>query len=173
MTNEYPKPDNDDTPNYYGGVPTNSAPQPPANDPYGSPYANPVQQQPYNPAGQYPAAQQLNNPYAPQNPYQQAPNYGYAPAPSPTNKNALISLIVSLATLFILNGIPLVGTVASIVGIVFGHKGLRETADVPNSGHGMALAGTICGYVALAGSFIMGALIFILVLAGLSDSSTI
>lgn len=170
MTNEYPKPDNDDTPNYYGGgLPNNPAPQAPAHDPY----ANPVQPQPYNPVAQYPAAQQFNNPYTPQTPYQQSPNYGFAPAPAPTNKNALISLVTSLVTLFILNGFPVVGTIASIVGIVFGHKALKETADVPNSGHGMALAGVICGYVALAGSFIVGGFIILLIIAAMSGSSTV
>lgn len=172
MTNEYPKPDNDDTPNYYGGgMPNNPAPQPPAHDPYGNPYANPAQ--PYNPAAQYPAPQQFNNPYGNQNPYQQPVAYGMAPNQAPTNKNALISLIVSLATLFILCGVPVVGTISAIVGIVFGHKALKETTNEPNSGRGMALTGVICGYASLAASLLIGGLVILVILgAALSDGST-
>lgn len=174
MTNEYPKQENDSTPNYYGGgMPNNPAPQPPAHGPYGDPYANPVNPQTYNPAVQYPTHNQFNNPYGNQNPYQQPVAYGMPPAPTPTNKNALISLITSLATLFILCGVPIVGTIAAIVGIVFGHKALKETTNEPNSGRGMALTGVICGYVALVASLIIGALmILIIVGAALTESGT-
>lgn len=173
MTNEYPKPDNDDTPNYYGGgVPNNPAPQPPAHDPYSNPYAQPAQQ-PYNPPTSYPAPQQFNHPYGNQNPYQQPVAYGMAPTPAPTNKNALISLITSLVTLFILCGIPVLGTITAIVGIVFGHKALKETTNEPNSGRGMALAGTICGYAALVVSLLVGAFIVLMVFAAaLSETSS-
>lgn len=172
MTNEYSKQENDSTPNYYGGgMPNNPAPQP--HGPYGDPYANPVNPQTYNPAVQYPTHNQFNNPYGNQNPYQQPVGYGMPPVPTPTNKNALISLIVSLVTLFILCGIPVVGTITAIVGIVFGHKALKEIPDEPNSGRGMALTGVICGYVSLAASLVIGGLVILFILAAaVSGSST-
>jgi hypothetical protein len=168
MTNEYPKPENDDTPNYYGGGLPNPAPQPSA-DPYNNPYAQPAQQ-PYAQQAPYSAPQQFNA-YGNQNPYQQPVGYGMAPTSAPTNKNALISLITSLATLFILCGIPVVGTIAAIVGIVFGHKALKETTNDPNSGRGMALAGVICGYASLAMSLIIGGLL-VLIFIGAAVSGT-
>lgn len=168
MTNEFPNPDNNEVPNYYGG---GMPPQQSTNNPY----VNPVSDQPYYAQGgsQLPAPQPFSNPYVNQAPYQQPIPYGFAPAPAPTNKNALISLITSLATLFILCGIPVVGTIAAIVGIVFGHKALRETPNVPNSGRGMALTGTICGYAALAASLLVGALVILIILgAAVSGSSS-
>lgn len=190
MTNESNNPNSEETPNYYGGgVPSApqqpyAAPQPDNSNPYANQsYGNAAPQKPYEaPQQPYAAPQNFNNPYG--NPAQQQqpqymqpqyqppmPNYGVAPQSS-TNKNALISLITSLVTLFILCGIPLVGTVAAIVGIVFGHKALKETKDVPNSGNGVAIAGTICGYVALAASIIVSGFILLIIVAAAMDGST-
>lgn len=165
---------NDGTPNYYGGgvPPTSSqAPQNPDwNNPYTNPNNQPVAPLPSNPYSQpyYNQAQQHGNPYSNQ-PYQQP--YG-AMAPVPTNKNAIISLVASLATLFILCGIPVLGTIAAIVGIIFGHKGLKETQEVPNSGRGIALAGTICGYAALVASLLVSAFILFVFLAAIAGEAS-
>lgn len=171
MTDEFTNPENDNTPNYYdGGVPNNMTPPQPTHDPYGNAYAQSSSpQQTYNPAGQYPAPQ-FNTQYGNQNPYQQMSNYGGVPQ-TQTNKNAIISLIVSLATFFIFCGIPIVGTAGAIVGIVFGHKALKETSNTPNSGNGVALAGVICGYVALVASILVGAIVILYVI-GLSVATT-
>ncbi|MFC5338811.1 DUF4190 domain-containing protein [Leucobacter denitrificans] len=79
----------------------------------------------------------------PQQPqYQQVPPT-YQPAPQmpapkpPTNVFAIISLIGA----FFL----------SIVGIIFGHIALSQIKRTGESGRGLALAGTIIGYVRLAG----------------------
>lgn len=166
MTNYSPEPNNKETPNYYGGgVPNNPVPQPPLHDPYANPQTTPEQSS--NPYSQpyYNQAQQHGNPYQ-QQPYQQP--YGVMPQQVPTNKNAIISLVASLATLFILCGIPVLGTIAAIVGIIFGHKGLKETQEMPNSGRGIALAGTICGYAALVASLLVSAFILFVFLAAIA-----
>jgi hypothetical protein len=186
MNNYSPDPKNDGTPNYYQGgippVPTES-PNPDLNNPYTNPHHNPAQPSnplPNNPYSQpqytapqaYGVQQQPNSVYANHayspNPYQQQ---AYAMTPqTPTNKNAIISLVASLVTLFILCGIPVLGTIAAIVGIVFGHKALKETEEVPNSGHGMAIAGTICGYAALLASILVSAFVVLLVVASIAGS---
>ena len=174
MTNITPDPDNENQHNYYGeGAPTEHLSPAPDTAYY------PVQEEPAPQrfAGasehhEFPDQQQAPQPY-PAQPHQQAypnqpfqhqqqmSNYGMLPVQSPTNKNAIISLVVSLATFFIFCGIPLVGTAAAIVGIVFGHKALKETTNTPDSGHGVALAGVICGYVALVMSILVGAIVLL------------
>lgn len=165
MDNEFIKPNtNEDsnTHNYYGGgVPDtgNYAPQ----TPYGNqPYPSPAYQQPGFPA-------QHSNPYAAQHGY--PANYGAVPQPTPTNKNALISLITALVCMFFLNAVPVLGTAGSIVGVVFGHKALNETPDAPGSGRGMALAGIIIGYVSVVSSIAILGLYALVFLGAIASAS--
>lgn len=140
------------------GTPNHQAPQ------WENPHGNSAQ--PDNPNSHPSFSQSVphySNPYGNQ-------LYGAAPMTGVTNKNAIIALVVSLSTLFILCGIPLVGTITAIVSIVFGHKGLNETREVPNSGRGMALAGTICGYLALAVSIVIVAIYVLLFALGLGST---
>lgn len=69
-----------------------------------------------------------------------APYYGgYAPAK--TNTLAVVSLISSLVGIFL---IPFLG---SIVGVITGHMALSRLKTSGEQGRGLALAGTIIGWV--------------------------
>lgn len=101
------------------------------------PYLAPQQPQPqYAPQGQYAPPQQPQ--YAPQAPY--------APKP-PTNALAIVSLI---SAFFV-----------SIVAIILGHIALAQIKRTGESGRGLALAGTIIGYVSV-GLTVIGVTIAIL-----------
>ena len=91
-----------------------------------------------------------------QNPYQapQAPNGGYG-APAQRNSLALVALILGIAGFF--TGI------ASIGAIVVGHISLSQIKKTGEDGRGMALTGTILGYV----SVLIGILLIVLVFVGL------
>lgn len=108
----------------YGQQPPAYGQQPPA---YGQPPAYPGQQQaPYGAAA-----------------YGAAPAYGGYPAPKKTNTLAVVSLISSLVGVFV---IPLIG---QIVGVITGHMSLNQIKTTGEGGRGMALAGTIIGWVSL------------------------
>jgi Domain of unknown function (DUF4190) len=99
--------------------------------------------------------------YAPpaQVPYGQA----YAPdyvAPPRTNTLALVSLILSIAGLFVPG--------ASIAAIITGHISLGQIKRTGEGGHGLGLAGTIIGYVVTGIGLLVaiGYAIFFVVLIG-------
>lgn len=109
----------------------------------GQPQAAPYQQsgQPYPQPGQpYP---QPSQPYQqPGQPYPQAPGQPYpygsqpaAPKP-PTNTLAIVSLIL--------------GIIVAPAGIITGHMALGKIKRTGEGGRGLALAGTIIGYVGTA-----------------------
>jgi hypothetical protein len=80
--------------------------------------------------------------------YGTAPAYGAAPAYSygataKTNTLAIVSLIASIAAFII---VPFVG---SVVGVITGHMSLNQLKTSGEQGRGMALAGTIVGWVGL------------------------
>lgn len=132
-----------------GSTPDAPTPPPPAAQPDVPPYGAP--QQPYN------APQQPYN--APQQPYGAAPQYaaapGYSgyPAPPKYNSMAIVSFVSSLVGLFV---IPIVG---QIVGIITGHISLNQLKTSGENGRGLALAGTIIGWVSL-GLAILGIILF-------------
>ncbi|MFT4219529.1 MAG: DUF4190 domain-containing protein [Microbacterium sp.] len=75
--------------------------------------------------------------------YPTAPGYaGYPTAPK-TNTLAIVSLVSSLAGLFV---VPVIG---QIVGIITGHMSLSRLKTSGENGRGLALAGTIIGWVGL------------------------
>lgn len=85
---------------------------------------------------------------APQQPYATAPQYGAAQgygygAPTKTNTLAIVSLVASLASFII---VPLIG---SVVGVITGHMALNQLKTSGEEGRGLALAGTIVGWVGL------------------------
>lgn len=86
--------------------------------------------------------------------YGAAPAYGYG-APAKTNTLAIVSLISSIASFVIL---PVIG---SIVGVITGHMSLNQLKTSGEQGRGMALAGTIVGWVGL-GLTILGIIAAIL-----------
>ncbi len=89
--------------------------------------------------------------------YGAAPSYGAAPysgyGPAKTNTLAIVSLISSIVGLFL---IPFIGSVA---GVITGHMSLGQIKRTGEGGRGLALAGTIVGYVGLALAF-LGILLF-------------
>ena len=112
----------------------------------------------YGAAPPYNAPQQPYN--APQQPYGAAPQYaaapGYAgyPAAPKYNSMAIVSFVSSLVGLFV---IPVVG---QIVGIITGHISLNQLKTSGENGRGLALAGTIIGWVSL-GLAILGIILFV------------
>lgn len=129
--------------------------QPPAYGSYGTPPAYGQQPQTY---GQQPAYGQNTPAYGQNTPAYGAP-YGAAPAypgygaTAKTNSLAIVSLVSSLVGIFI---IPLIG---SIVGIITGHMSLGQIKRTGENGRGLALAGTIVGYVGVAFA-ILGIILF-------------
>ncbi len=73
-----------------------------------------------------------------------APGPGYG-APVPTNVLAIISLVASIAGFLMI--LPLIGPIA---GVVTGHISLAQIKRTGEKGRGMALAGTIIGWVSIA-----------------------
>ncbi|WP_457098333.1 DUF4190 domain-containing protein [Microbacterium sp. P5_E9] len=127
-----------------GGYPT----YPPA---YGAPAAPAAEAYPGYPAPTYGA------------PAYGAPAYGTAPAPAygayaapKTNVLAIVSLVAALVGMFI---IPFIG---SVVAVITGHMSLSQIKRTGENGRGMALAGTIVGYVGI-GLSIIGFIILIAV----------
>ena len=152
---------------------------PPDNDPYGPPPSqDPTAQQygpPQQPYGQPP--QQAYGQPPPQPPYAQptqpggygAPAPGYpaapgspygAPAPEQNNTLGLLGMIFGIV------GIPaaccaFLGFLLGAAGIVLGVLGMKRVSEGKASNRGMALAGVICGAVAVVLSIISGAIGFI------------
>ena len=75
-------------------------------------------------------------------PYPAAPGYGGAPAPR-TNTLAVVSLVSALVGMFV---VPLIG---SIVAVITGHMSLGQLKTSGEQGRGLALAGTIIGWVGI------------------------
>lgn len=129
-------------------------PAPPAAAGYGVPQPGyPAQQPPYGAPPQYGAAPPYGSaqPHGSTQPYGAAGQYG-APygygAPAKTNTLAIVSLVASLAGLII---VPFIG---SIVGVITGHMSLSQLKSNGEEGRGLALAGTIVGWVGIGLSII-------------------
>ena len=144
---------------------TPAAPTPPPAPAYEAPAAPPAP-----PAGGYPAyPPAYGAPAAPPAdaaypgyaapsygaPAYSAPAYGTAPAPAygayaapKTNVLAIVSLVAALVGMFI---IPFIG---SVVAVITGHMSLSQIKRTGENGRGMALAGTIVGWVGIGLSII-------------------
>lgn len=105
--------------------------------------------------------------------YAQQPTPGYAApyptgyaAPARTNTLAIVSLILSIAGLFV----PL----ASIAGIVTGHISLGQIKRTGEAGHGLAFGGTVVGYIVtgLGLIAIVAYVIFLVVIIGAGVAGT-
>ncbi len=109
------------------GDPGNVPPVPPASEGY--PAAPPA-------PPSYPAA-------PPAGAYPPAPGYNaYAP-PAKTNTLAVVSLVSAIV------GFVLVPFIASIVAVITGHMSLNQLKRSGEQGRGLALAGTIIGWVGI------------------------
>jgi hypothetical protein len=162
------------------------APEAPATPAYPTGYATPTQdssysspdpsyQSAYAPPAQtsaypgYPSAPDANAGY-PQQPAPYgyaAPAYPYAAAPK-TNALAITSLVAAIA------GFVILPFIASIVAVITGHISLRQLRTSGEGGRGMALAGTIVGWVGVAGGILFIILMIVLwsvAFAGISYST--
>lgn len=117
------------------------------------------------PAAAHPATSSFNPnqggnpPYNNQPAYQQP--YGYNPnQPAPWEPFAIVSFVL----FFVFN-------VAGIGSIVFGHLALNRIKVNGKQGHGLALAGTILGYVSLLFSILWLFLIIVAAASGHMHSS--
>ncbi|MCP2637034.1 DUF4190 domain-containing protein [Microbacterium sp. HD4P20] len=98
-------------------------------------------------------------------PYGTAPAYGYGAQPK-TNALAIVSLIASIVGF--IGILPIIG---SIGGVITGHISLNQLKTNGENGRGMALAGTIVGYVGLAFWIIGGIALFSFIAWAASQSS--
>lgn len=151
------KVDNQQSPDWahtpYGGADptTPSSSQPDPQSPVVNPYTAPMGGQP-TPSAQAPYGSPQPG-YA-SAPYGYAPApYGYAPVPPPTSGLAIAGFVCSL----------LACGIFSIIAIVLCHKAQQEIKTGAKSGYGLALAGTIIGWIGLAG-FILW-VVFVVLLA--------
>lgn len=125
--------------------PTPPAYSQPAQPAYGQP-AQPGYGQPAQPGYGQPAQPGYGQPAQPygQAPYGQAPayggGYGYPTAPK-TNTLAIVSLVAAISAWVIL---PFIG---SVVAVITGHMSLKQLKTSGEGGRGLALAGTIVGWV--------------------------
>ena len=148
------------------GPSASSFPAPAASpSPYGPPPG------PYGAPSPYGAAPSPYGAPAPEGPSFPPPAYGPnsypfgATAPAPTNALAVVSLVAGiLGFIFVL---PVVGP---LVAIITGHIATRQIRQSGEAGAGMALAGTVLGWVAV----VLGALgiALVIILAAASSSST-
>jgi hypothetical protein len=119
----------------YPGAPAQPGYAAPTQPPYATPaqpgYAAPAQPPAYGAAAPYPQGQYSGYPVAPK-----------------TNTLAIVSLVSSLVGIFI---IPFIG---SIVGVITGHMSLSQLKTNGEGGRGLALAGTIVGWVGIGFSIL-------------------
>ncbi len=98
----------------------------------------------------------MAQPYAQQNPYS---NAAYQPGMAPpTNTLAIIAIIL--------------GFVFPLGGIICGHIALGQIKRTGESGHGLALAGTIIGYV-LTGLTLLFVLVYVIFFVALLGSGVL
>ena len=112
---------------------------PPAGDPGNTPPVPPVAQG-------YPSAPPAPQSYPaapPAGGYPAAPGYGaYAPA-AKTNPLAIVPPVSAIV------GFVIVPFIASIVAVITGHMSLKQLKTSGEQGRGLALAGTIIGWVGI------------------------
>ncbi|HEX5202569.1 DUF4190 domain-containing protein [Paractinoplanes rhizophilus] len=107
-----------------------------------------------------------DNPVPPAYQYPQ-PVYQYLYRPPETEGLAIASLVVSCAAVPGLCGYGF-GGILGIVGAIMGHVARRRIARNGTNGAGMALAGIIVGWTAVA--LLVAAIVLIVVLVTLSES---
>lgn len=103
--------------------------------------------QPGYPAGYGPTGQQAPQPGAPgypsQHPYGYVGGYAYPPT-ARTNVLSVLSLVASLTGILMI--LPFIGSVAAVI---MGHISLSQLKTSGEKGRGMALAGTIIGWIGI------------------------
>jgi hypothetical protein len=124
----------------------------PPSDPYrhepqpgDAPYL-PGPEQPYGPPISPPYGQPPVSPGFPYQYSQPAPQISYL-VKAPTSSMAVTSMVLGIVG--VLLGCCTFG-VPSILAIILGHIGLKETSSGGKDGHGMAVTGLILGYIGAA-----------------------
>lgn len=147
--------------------PDSGAPQPPAEPrypaapPYGTPPVQPAQPaQPAQPG--YPAAPQYGAPQYGATPYPAAPQYAAAPGYAggyayPKNSLAVWSLVLAIL------GMVLCGLFTGIPAVIIGNNAKRAVAAGEANNGGLATAGVVVGWIAIALSVIGVAVVALLV----------
>ena len=98
-----------------------------------------------------------------QQPYGYGAPYGYPPK---TNSLAIVSLVSGIAAFVVL---PLI---ASIVAVITGHMSLKQLKTNGEAGSGMALAGTILGWVGIAFAVLGIVFVIFIIAIGVGTSSS-
>jgi hypothetical protein len=100
-------------------------------------------------------------PYSPQpyegRPYPGLPNYPpplVRVAPAPTSGTAVAAMV--LAIIGLVSGCCTFG-IPSLLAIILGHVAVSETKSGAKSGHGMAVAGLVMGYLVVAPALVFSA----------------
>ena len=111
-------------------------------------------------ATEVPTAPAAPGPYAQPSPYAQpgAPSAYAVPPAQPTNVLAIVSLVASIIGF-------------ALVGVITGHIALGQIKKTGEQGRGLALAGAIIGYVAVAAGIIF-AIIWIVIFAAAASSGS-
>lgn len=105
-----------------------------------------------------------------QAPAPQAPSYAAAPAPTapPTNTLALVGMISSIAGIFTMG-------ILCVLGVILGHIGLNQIKRTGEGGRGLGVTALVVGYIGIAGWIIALILIFIifgaLIIGGASSAN--
>jgi hypothetical protein len=126
-------------------------PTDPAANPYATAGSNPYPT-PANPYGATPPAGYPGYNYPAATPGYSYPlsAYGYGAAQRKTNGLAIGSLVTGIAALPFVFCYGVGGIVLGAVGAILGHVARRQIRDRAEEGKGMALAGIICGWIAVA-----------------------
>lgn len=96
-----------------------------------------------------------------------APAQGPTPVGTGTNAKAIASLVLGIG------GFAVCPVIMSVAAVVLGHMARNEIGDPPRQeGKGLALAGLILGYIALALTAILILVIVVLAATGNLDTTT-
>ncbi len=120
-------------------------------------------------SAQPPPGQPIAPPYVsaapPSTYYAYAPAYGQQASVPPTSGFAIVSLICSIASWFLL---PFIG---GVLAVIFGHIARQEIrrSRGQKRGNGLLLAGLVIGYIHIAVAIVVGVVFLWLVIAFASD----
>lgn len=79
------------------------------------------------------------------------------------NQAAVVAFIASISSLIVLWMLPFIGVIASIVGIMFGHKAM-DVAKYTGNGRGLGVSAVVIGYASLLNAIIVTGFVLFLML---------
>lgn len=116
---------------------------------------------PQDPEGQQPYGYGQPDYGQQQMPYGQVPGYGYGPPGTPygpamgNNGLAIASMVIGIVGLITCGLL-----IGPILAVVFGHVSLNQINRTGQNGRGMAIAGTVLGWVGIAIAVVYWVLVF-------------